>query len=92
MATWKYWDATALVFGAVPLVVLGLFYSGATPASFNTLLLILSLLIYPIAALVSWRQGDYRLAATGGILLILAIVIASPLILLLTACLMGDCI
>lgn len=92
IAGWKYWDATALVAGAGPLVVLALFYGEAAPAAFNTSLLVLSLVIYPIAAFASWRQGDSRLAATGGILLILAIVIASPLILLLAACAMGDCI
>ena len=92
IAGWKYWDATALAASAVPLIVLALFHFRATPASFNTLLLILSLSIYPVATLLSWRQGDCRLAAVGGMLLILAVTIASPLILLLTACLMGDCI
>lgn len=92
IAGWKYWDAIALLAGAVPLIILALFYSEATPATLNALLLILSLVTYPIATLLSWRQGDCRLAAAGGMLLILAVAIASPLILLLTACLMGDCI
>jgi len=91
-AGWKYWDVAAFVAGCVPLLVLLLFHVEAASAEINVILLVGALLIYSLGALFSWRQGDARLAAVGGVLLILAIVIASPMILLLIACLMGDCI
>jgi len=92
VAGWRHWDAAAFCAGATPLLVLALFCADAAPAAFNTALLIVSLLIYPVAAFLAWRQGDGRLAAAGALLLLLAVLIASPMILLLVACLMGDCI
>lgn len=92
IAGWRHWDATALCAGAIPLLVLALFYAGVTPAAFDTALLVVWLLIYPVAAFFAWRQGDGRLAAAGALLLLLAVLIASPMILLLAACLMGNCI
>ena len=92
IAGWRHWDAAAFCAGAAPLLVLALFYADAAPAALNTALLVVSLLIYPVAAFFAWRQGDGRFAAAGALLLLLAVLIASPLILLLVACLMGNCI
>ena len=92
IAQWRHWDAVAFCAGAVPLLVLALFYAEAAPAALNTALLVISLLVYPVAAFFAWRQRDGRLAAAGALLLLLAVLIASPMILLLAACLMGDCI
>lgn len=92
IAHWRHWDAAAFCAGAGPLLVLVLFYAEAAPAGLNEVLLAVSLLIYPVAAFFAWRQRDGRLAAAGALLLLLAVLIASPMILLLFACLMGDCI
>lgn len=92
IAQWQHWDAAAFCAGAIPLLVLALFYADAAPATFNIALLVLSLLVYPVAAFFAWRQRDGRLAAAGALLLLLALLIASPMILLLAACLMGNCI
>ena len=91
-AGWKHWDLAALLAGGVPLIVLLLFHAEAAPAEINILLLSGALVVFGLGAIFSWRQGDARLAAAGGLLLILALAIASPMILLLFACLMGNCI
>lgn len=92
VAGWKHWDATAFVASLVPLLVLFFFHNDIAPSEVNVLLLIGSLVTYATGALFSRRQGDGRLAAAGGLVLVLAIVIASPWILLLVACLTGNCI
>ncbi|KTE06576.1 hypothetical protein [Sphingopyxis sp. H115] len=92
VARWRHWDAAAFGAGAVPLLVLTLFYTDVAPAAFNTVLLVAALMIYPVATFFAWRQRDGRLAAAGALLILLATLIASRLILMLSACLMGDCI
>ncbi|OHC98798.1 MAG: hypothetical protein A2885_17265 [Sphingopyxis sp. RIFCSPHIGHO2_01_FULL_65_24] len=92
MAAWRHWDTAALCAGATPLVILALYYADIGPAAFQMLLLAISLMLYPVAATFALRQGDGWLAVAGGLLLLAAIVIALPLLLLVMACLTGDCI
>lgn len=92
VAGWRHWDAAALCAGVAPLLVLALYYADIGPAAFHMTLLVVSLMLYPVATTFALRQGDGWLAVAGGLLLLAAIVIALPLLLLLMACLMGNCI
>jgi hypothetical protein len=92
VAGWRHWDTAALCAGVAPLLVLALYYADIGPAEFHMMLLVVSFILYPIATTFALRQGDGRLAVAGGLLFLAAIVIALPLLLLVMACFMGNCI
>ncbi|WP_447765235.1 hypothetical protein [Sphingopyxis panaciterrae] len=97
---WKYWDALALVAGAVPpglAVVASAFdihhggaviFLGSAGGLFRMLALTF-VALFLIAGFMGWRSGNRGLILLGGLLLALS---AAPSLLLLAACVSGHCI
>jgi len=97
---WKHWDVLAFAAGAIP-IFLAIIASAAGidsggmmifAGSAGTELWLASLLcaaVFFIGAVAGWRFGNRRLIAAGGLLLALC---AAPSLLLLAACLNGNCI
>lgn len=97
---WRYWDVLAFVAGAMPIAltlfasIAGLHYGGVmifagSAGSGLWLVSLLCVAVFLVGAIAGWRSGNHWLIVSGGLLLALC---AAPSLLLLAACLNGNCI
>lgn len=97
LACWPYWDAVALVAGAIPLLILlAGFYLRYNFGGYGVAIAVAAALLYVCGAAFAWRRGDSRMIASGCAMLMIALMLMLPIIIgtafLLIACFMGNCI
>lgn len=94
---WRHWDRVALVAGGVPLTLFLIgAYTGKDLGGLFYPLILGALLLYMLSAAIAWRSGDGRLIAGGCAMIVIPVALLLPVffwwIMLLLACVMGDCI
>lgn len=90
---WQYWDRVALVAGAIPLILLLTgFYAGEAFGGTTGHLIAGSLVLYFVSAAIAWRSGDGRFIAGGCAMLMVPAILGVPLLVILMACLGGNCL